>query len=179
MLQPRHRQALAGQWDKARLEVWWNEDTLPDCGILRSTGGMRVTEMAPRSLEVRPTDQDERTRLVVESIRQERRTVEVQPGDKKQDVDCLVVRLRYPLTENGKPFFVQLPDDVAAGFEHRFYTEAGKYTGIFWNVSKEQADKLEFIKIYSVEGLQRKAHHLEPMALGVPNTEARPQKPQD
>jgi hypothetical protein len=164
---------------KGRLEVWWNEDVLPDCGILRRTTGTKVAEMAPRSMEVRPTDQDERTRIVIESIQQERRTVEVRPGEVKKDVDCLVVRLRYPVTEKGKPFFVQLPDDVADGFEHRFYTEAGKYTGIFWNVSKEKADKLEFIKIYSVEGAHRKGHHLEPLSLGAPNTESRPQKPQD
>ena len=97
----------------------------------------------------------------------------------KKDVDCLVVRLRYPTTENGKPFFVELPEGVADGYEHRFYTEAGKYTGVFWNVSKEKADQLEFIKIYSVEGAHRKGHHLDPLSLGAPNTEARPQKPRD
>jgi hypothetical protein len=135
--------------------------------------------MAPRSMEVRPTDQDEQTRIVIESIQQERRRVEVQPGAWKDDVDCLVVRLRYPVGENISPFFVRLPEDVGEGCEHRFYTEAGKYTGIFWNVSKERADNLEYIKIYSVKGVLRKAHHLDPMTLGVPNTNDRPPKPQD
>jgi hypothetical protein len=172
-----------GSWPlnaRGRLEVWWNEDVPPDCGILRRTTGTKVTEMAPRSMEVRPTDQSERTRIVIESIQQERRDVEVRPGEPvKKDVDCLVVRLRYDVKENKKPFFVELPEGVADGYEHRFYTEAGKYTGVFWNVSKEKADKLEFIKIYSVEGAHRTGHHLDPLPLGAPNTEARPQKPGD
>jgi Mg-chelatase subunit ChlD len=165
---------------KARLEVWWNEDAPPDCDILRRTTGVRLADMAPLSREVRPTDQDERTRIVIESITTERRAVEVRPGEVKQDVDCLVVRLRYPIAENSKPFFVQLPPDVAAGAEHRFYTEAGKYTGVFWYVSKEQADRLEYLKIYSVEGVNRKAHHLEPLPLGAPREDSRrPDKPKD
>jgi hypothetical protein len=131
---------------------------------------------------VRPTNQADRTRVVVESIAYERRALQLKPDEKaKPDVDCVVVRLRWdPDVEKGKAFFALLPEELqATGAEHRFYLEAGKYTGIFFNVTKEKLQSLERLTLYSVEGAKLKAHKVTGLTIGIPNTDDRPQKPQD
>jgi Mg-chelatase subunit ChlD len=138
------------------IEAWWNESEPPEAAVLerRLLGSLNRLKQLP--IEVRPIDQESRTTVVVESVGWEPREVEVEPGKFVKDVDCLVVRLRY---ESGaKPFFVQLPPEVAvAGHEHRFYTEAGKYTGIFWNVKKDDVEALSYLKLMSVDKARAKA----------------------
>jgi hypothetical protein len=172
------------QGKESVLDVWWTEDTPPDCGILRPEGGKRLVDLKPHELEVRPTGQADRTRLVVESIAYERRTVELKPNEKpKPDVDCVVVRLRWdPDPAKVKAFFAMLPDELeATGAEHKFYLEAGKYTGVFFNVSKEKLQSLDRLTLYSVDGVKAKAkeHMVNALPLGVPNGNDRPQKLQD
>jgi hypothetical protein len=172
------------EWTKGKepiLDAWWTEDAPPDCGILRPEAGKRLMDLKQHALEVRPTNQEERSRIVVESIRYESRTVELTPGAvPKPDVDCVVVRLRWD-PEQANPFFALLPEAArATGAEHRFYLEAGKYTGVFFNVSKENLQALDRLILYSVEGARSKAQaqHVS-LNLGTPNTDDRPAKPQD
>jgi hypothetical protein len=112
----------------------------------------------------------------VESVRTERRQVEVTPGRLVPDVDCLVVRLSYPI--GGKPFFVQLPETTeVVGYEHRFYTGAGKYTGIFWNVRKDQANVLPHLDLISVAAVLDRSFRVARLDLGEPNLQNRPPPP--
>src|SRR5262249_33758702 len=90
--------------------------------------------------------------VVVESVTFERRDVMVSHDVKAgqfEKRECLVVRLSFP--DGTKPFLA-LPDGVDfVGSEHHVYTEAGKYTGVFWNVSPEKADALPGLILVPVE----------------------------
>jgi hypothetical protein len=62
---------------------------------------------------------------------------------------CLVVRLRYT---KGYPVWADLVGLNVQGREHRFYTEAGKYTGIFWPVTRgDVQQKLQSIHVMPVD----------------------------
>ena len=161
-----------------QLDVWWNDRKLPEGDLVIRPDDKPLTQLVERSVEVQPLGQKKRTTVVVESITQERRPVVLQPGDKAtKEVDCLIVRLRYPADE--EPFFVQLPPGTNVGAEHRFYTEAGKYTGIFWNVSAATAEEMKSLTIYSVTGVLNEAHHVGPLDLKAPNRYSPPQEPDD
>ena len=121
-------------------------------------------------------DQNDTTWLVIESITFEHRDrVEVEPDKFRDNVDCTVVRLRWdPDTQNGKAFFALLPEDYATGWEQRIYLEAGKYTGIFFNVSEARLKALDHLTLYSVQGVKAKANKLTGIELGQPNDKGRP-----
>ena len=72
----------------------------------------------------------------MEGVAVESRRVEVAPGTYRDDRPCLVVRLRYEAED--RPFFVRPEGIDPAGTEHRFYTKARRYTGIFWPVTEDQ-----------------------------------------
>ncbi len=158
------------------LDVWWTQDAPPDCGVLRAENGKRLTDYQQEPLEVRTLNGGDATRIVVESIRHEKRNhVEYQPGKFRDDMDCAVVRLRWdPDAAKGKAFFALLPDGKATGWEQHIYLEAGKYTGVFFNVSAERLKALDYLTLYSVEGVKAQANKVPGMQLGVPNDRARP-----
>src|SRR5262249_31756260 len=104
--------------------------------------------------------------VVIESVAVERkRRIEFKPGE-WQERECLVVRLRYP---NGDaPYFAQFPDVLAE--EHNFYTEAGKYVGVFVLGPGQRADELPALNLVSVEAAKRAAVRIEkPLDLGPPD----------
>jgi hypothetical protein len=69
-----------------------------------------------------------------------------------------------------KRFFAQLSGDfVVQGHEHRFYSEAGKYTGVFWNVTESQANALSSLDLVSVDEARLKAIEVEVLDLGEPS----------
>jgi hypothetical protein len=141
--------------------------------LVRGSDFKELEDLAALTVKASPSEREEPVGVRVEGVRQERRQVEVRPGKVVDGVDCLVVRLSYP--PGGQPFFVQLPGEAGAiGHEHRFYTEAGKYTGIFWNVRKDQADALQRLDLISVAGALEKAFRVENLDLGVPNMQFRP-----
>ncbi len=128
---------------------------------------------------MRPTNQVERTRVVVESIAYERRNnIELKPKEFKDGVDCVVVRLRWdPDADKTGGFFAMLPEEIrSTGMEHRFYLEAGKYTGVFFNVSQDKLKTLGKLIIYSVEGAKLKSNHAQ-LTVGIPSKDDRPAKP--
>jgi hypothetical protein len=73
--------------------------------------------------------------------------VEVTPGRPPEPRDCLVIRLSYP---TDSPYFVD-PASLAAiettGYEHRFYSQARKYAGLFWPVNPSQLEDLRSSKL--------------------------------
>ncbi len=166
------------------VDAWWVEHDLPQDAVTVLSQGPGKDYMLPsdlngKSINVRPTPDDPPSPLVLESVGVERRYVEEKPGQWTPDVDCLVVRLRYP---PGKPYIVQLPDELMktesgqqAGHEHRIYTEANKYTGIFYGVGAAQLQKLTRLKLISVEGVKLKA--VRPPAPVVVHGEGQPPDP--
>ncbi|MCI0457972.1 MAG: hypothetical protein L0Z62_13480 [Gemmataceae bacterium] len=83
--------------------------------------------------------------------------------------DCLVVRLQYA---PGKPVLVRPPEEIA-GQEHRFFSQAGKYTGIFWPVPAN----LTGLDVVSVdefrEDARRRGNHVR-IPLEYPNDDPAP-----
>jgi hypothetical protein len=73
--------------------------------------------------------------------------VEVKPGRPPEPRECLVIRLSYP---KDSPYFID-PASLAAiettGYEHRFYTQARKYAGLFWPVNPSQLEDLRRSKL--------------------------------
>src|SRR5262249_27009473 len=128
--------------------------------------------IAHRAIQTSVIEKEEQGTVVIESIRHELREVESRPGEKKKE-ECVVVRLSYP---KGRPFFADIPN--AIGAEHRFYTDAGKYTGVFFRLTESQAkEQINTINLFSLENFKRKAIHVPGLELGEPNPrEARPQQ---
>src|SRR5439155_748725 len=115
--------------------TWWSDQEPTIAGRLRRESGDFTNALAiPRTrvpcVVIEGEDQDT---VVVESVQHQGREVESRAGEKKQKENCLVVRLSYP---KGKPFFALVPN--AIGHEHRFFTDAGKYTGVFFGITEEQ-----------------------------------------
>jgi hypothetical protein len=100
-------------------------------------------------------------RLVrVESCRLETHYVEVTPGQLPEPRECLVIRLAYP---KDSQYFIDpasLAATVTTGYEHRFYSQAQKYAGLFWPVNPSQLEKLRGCKLrlVSVNRLRREAN---------------------
>ena len=98
---------------------------------------------------------DDNTSVSIEGIVIEPHLVEVQPG-RVEEKPCLVVRLAFPADT---PYFVdprQLTglENEIAGHEHRFYTRAGKYTGLFWPVGQAQFDRLKSLGVVSLSDVR-------------------------
>jgi hypothetical protein len=111
--------------------------------------------------------------VTLESLTIEQQVIRVQEESFHDQKECLVVRLRYPPDQG--PFFVHWPG-WEHGEEHRFYTEAGKYTGLFWlptgEFIKEMVQKrLTSLDLYSVAELKKdeKTLHPEDLNLGEPS----------
>ena len=116
---------------RPRVRAWWN----PDLETLRSVPlqlGKHFRFDAPD--ETRPVIQVDGGDVVVESVRIEKHRVQV-AANLSEEKTCLVIRLTHP---PGRPVWARLPGIDAAGFEHRFYAEAGKYTGLFWTKTEDE-----------------------------------------
>jgi hypothetical protein len=173
--------------EKPVVDVWWQAgDNLDNITTNNLSRGERFNTLESyRGAEI---DAGVRGKVVIESVTQEERVVEVAPdkpdAERYQKKPCLVVRLRWPA--GSQPFFVMLRDKedrLARGHEHRFYTEAGRYTGVFWDVDKKAADELSGLRIMSVESLTSNPASLKVEGLKVgsePDINARrPQKATD
>jgi hypothetical protein len=129
---------------------------------------------AGRSLKVQ-LSRRERGAVRLVSLGLEKYWVDTGEG-KREETLCLVVRLNFP---PGKPVMAQLPyGALRGGQEHRFYSEAGSYTGIFAGMTPEQARQgVQSLNLISLEGFREAAlesgQHVrfEP---GVPDNPPRP-----
>ncbi len=77
---------------------------------------------------------------------------------------------------------VQPPWGSSRGQEHRFYTQAGKYTGLFWPMDLETAKRtLRYLNVISLKGFRQAARasgHYVRIELDEPNFERRPEPSQ-
>jgi serine/threonine protein kinase len=107
---------------------------------------------------------------VFESVTYEPFEVESAPGMPPKQEMCLVVRLRYT---KGHPVWADVRGLPVEGREHRFYAEAGRYTGLFWPVTREQIqDKLNSIRIIPVDEFKT-----QPTTRQLPDLPLRPPNP--
>lgn len=137
------------------LETWWSDpddDRDRDPGLSTHPYATLVRAGVHFDLGVRKKVQakigrDEYREITLESI-----TVQKAPAS-------LVVRLSYDPKDG--PFLVRVRDDVTkeghlfAAHEHSFYTQAGRYTGVFpgWTGSEERLKTLA-LEVVSVRGFK-------------------------
>jgi hypothetical protein len=146
------------------LQAWWLQDLpRPAHGRLHKVTDFKsLADLAKGRPWPTTSDQGQVTLL---GAKVETARLETQQG-RIREVTGLVVRLKYPPA--GGPYFVRLPGWDRA-VEHRFYLEAGMYTGIFWNMTKEEAESLEDLELYSIAALKAKGYKVDKLDLGIPN----------
>jgi hypothetical protein len=110
-------------------------------------------------------------KITVESMRVE--PIRIQGG---RETKGLVVRLRYP--KDQEPFSVRLRD-WKGNEEHRFYTDPGKYTAIFYPMTEAEARKQSALFLISIAEFKKQAMTLEEkrLELGKPKNFRRPPPP--
>ena len=90
----------------------------------------------------------------IESVQVEDHEVDVGKGTKETRA-CLVVRVAYP---KNRPIWARPYGLAIEGSEHRLYEHDGKYTGLFWPVTRTQADTaLQRLGFISIEAFRRDA----------------------
>lgn len=161
------------------LDAWWIADraTDPEVGLLP------LEFDGPRNVDGRSVRSDDGAAAIVESIRVESHPLRVRADrDEPEQVDCLVVRIRYP---RNKPFLVdpgRLPGIAPSGFEHRFYLRAGAYTGLFGPITRSEIDGLRSLSLVSIARLKSLAEERkQSAALKLPqprSAERLPEPPQ-
>jgi len=134
-----------------RVQAWWFPDQeAPSSAVLQQGADFS----AGRELFNRPIQVDG-DKAVVESVSVENHLVEVVRGQKPTMQPCLVVRIACP---KNKPIWVKVSGGWnIEGFEHRFYQDADKYTGLFWPVPENAAETLTKLSVISVEAFKREA----------------------
>jgi hypothetical protein len=162
------------------VEVFWAEDEIKPAGTLRRDVHFTKVQQVIREnaeVDVR-VNQKEWGTVTLEDVRIEKRQLEDPQTGKEKPVSCLAVRLRHP---EGKPFLVRLPTAwrPRPAEEHRFYTQAGKYTALFWPVTADDFSRsLQSLELISLEGFRETAQNLRNHAileLGEPNDGWRPE----
>jgi hypothetical protein len=135
---------LAQPW----LTAWWSEPKPLTAGAfsLEPPGN---TSKLPAPCTVEGNDV-----VKIESIGVEVHQIEVEP-DKRVPESCLVVRLAFPRVAS--PYIVDpagFTGVKVVGYEHRLYSQAGKYTGLFWKVNEDELAKLSSLKLLSLNALR-------------------------
>ncbi len=132
------------------LQAWWDaDDEAVPAAVVERGREFAVNDDLDRyalSIDGRP--------VTIESVRVEDHEVEVGDGT-KQVRTCLVVRAAYP---KDSPIWARPYGIAFDGWEHRFYEDVGKYTGLFWPVTQTQADTdFRRLGLISVAGFRRDA----------------------
>ena len=152
------------------LRAWWKD---PDGKLEHVT---KLTFDPPGNLGEYPREIrfGEANKVVIESIGLENHRVEVAPGEPAQLRPCLVVRLAFA---DDSPCLVD-PASLSGlrivGHEHRLYSQARKYTGLFWPVNPPEFQRLAglgLIALDEIRGQAKKTNALE-MKLGQPAVES-------
>jgi hypothetical protein len=157
------------------VRMWWSpvQDIPADASVIRNdelpslTGATNLT----RTVEGEP--------VTIDGIAVETHKVETQPG-RFEDKRCLVVRVSHP---KAKPVKVRVEGVSAAGQEHRYYPDAGKYTALFWPVEDSQVraglSRINIISINRFKSIAEKnGNYIAVERLGEPQTQdVRPPTP--
>jgi len=154
---------------------WWDQDSL---GVLpevrRWEKGQAPdqfhndpSELAgwgrDRTLKLRDDEPGDK-RVVVESVTSENCLVQTTPDGRPEIKKCMVVRLVFPKDE---PCFVLPPPFLCEkGYEQRFYMEAHRYTGVFYDVDPQA---VSYLSLHSVEQIKSRAavngRHAQPLTI--------------
>jgi hypothetical protein len=137
------------------VKAWWSPGD-PDPAARLDLAPFTTPE-AVNQHEIRLADGKS---VIVESIRLEDHLVDHQPGEDPASEHCLVVRLDY--RKEGSPVLIDpeglRPDGIElGGYEHRLYTRAGKYAGLFWPVTRDQIKRLKSLSLISVAQFRTEA----------------------
>jgi hypothetical protein len=111
--------------------------------------------------------------VTIESISVEDHRVEIAPDEPTQTKPCLVVRLEYPALDPCVVDPASLKGLDIVGYEHRLYSQAGKYTGLFWPVNQAKFKRLAQFSLISLGKFREAAardHTLE-LPLGPPRVD--------
>ena len=133
------------------VRVWWSPDEqMPaDASLERGHDFDALVGLAGQ--QVRVADDV----VTVEDVAVEQHVVQTAPG-LRQPQSCLVVRLKHP---PNRSVWTRVTGPNTAGAEHRFYTRIGRYTGLFWPVTADEADEqLKRVGLVSLEEFKAKAH---------------------
>ena len=135
------------------LKAWWRDPQtkLLPAGVFRLDPPGLVQGL-PRDVQV---EGDKTVRI--ESLDTEDHHIEDRPGEPPQVKSCLVVRLAFP---KNSPYLVDPAGIVGVetvGYEHRLYTQAGKYTGLFWPVNQPQLQKLSSLNLIALDAFRDEA----------------------
>jgi hypothetical protein len=141
-----------GRLPRPVLSAWWSERLPPEAAQLP-----RHPAKPLRDDFQTPGADVAKDGFVIESV-----TVEPVPG---RNVPGLVVRLHH---EAGRPFLVQVDGLAVEGWEHRFYSQANQYTGIFWPVAEADSRKAFALKVISLDEFKRTALKVEKWELPMP-----------
>jgi hypothetical protein len=174
------------------VEAFWSEDKRdPDGELRRDRNFNDKLEVIAKAATARVRlDNGESGEVRLLSLTTEPHAVKTADGGEKT-VPCLVVRLAFP---KGKAVMVQpqrsvggstaYTDAYSGGQEHRFYTRAGKYTGIFWEITPQQAlQELQGLHLISLDRLREEATRITGLnatfkRLKGPENDPRPSPPQ-
>ena len=154
------------------LEAFWSEGPPRTVGVFRQGSNFKNLQVLREaaSLDVQ-LSKKVRGAVQLVSIGVKEKWVETYDR-KPQKISCLVVRLSFP---PGQAVMAQLPD-FDGGQEHRFYTKAGKYTGLF-EMSREDARRVESLNLISLQAFREAAvdsgQHAR-IPLGAPDRKDRP-----
>src|SRR5262249_28539793 len=129
----------------AKITAYWNWNEPQRPTILPPKSGATFRGFAGEEVSV---GQDSPDKVLIESVEPRRLNLEVEPGV-RQEVDCLEIRASFP---RDRPAWIELDRNLnVKGIEHRFYLEAGKYVGIFGNITPAHANELlQELRVYSV-----------------------------
>ncbi len=169
---PRWPTPVAGGVSSPLVRVWWSPDRQAPaaCALRRGREFQTLGELAGTSLRVGGED------VTLESVAVETHVLETQPG-RREPQPCLVVRLAHT---PGQKLLVRPEGLALGGREHRFYSSIGRYTGLFWPVtSDEAATALSELGVISVDAFkleaQRRGYALQLNKLSPPQpTDMRP-----
>jgi hypothetical protein len=126
--------ARAAAADRPAVTAWLNGEDEPRCYAREFDRGADFETFFTRAGNREVRVKDPRNQVVIESVTVEPFDVESAPGGVARTEPCLVVRLRYT---TGHPVWADVKGLSIQGKEHRFYAHAGKYTGLFWPVTRD------------------------------------------
>jgi len=133
------------------VRAWFSPDqeAASSAVLKRGSDFSAVSELNNRPIQV------EGEKTIVETVSVEDHLVEVRSGQPPEKKSCLVVRIAHP---KDKPVWVKVSGgwDIE-GFEHRFYQDANKYTGLFWPAPMNAEESLSQLSIISMEAFKRTA----------------------
>ena len=133
-----------------RPSAWWSSETeIPYCALVkRNEQRPAIEELAQVVLSAA----DEK--VTVESVAIEDHYVTVRDG-RREKRSCLAVRLK---SKPGSVYWADLKGMTTDGAEQRFYPSIGSYTGLFWPVTQQEAERaLLGLGIVSLDNLKREA----------------------